>query len=440
MEIFHNKFSNFNMENIYVILTVGGEGTRMYPLTLNCPKPLIDICNYPIIKRICEIFIVQGCRKFIFASKGYENSVRIKEVMGLGRDLIRRMQFHNIEISDLEFNYVPKYNDKGSADATRFAINFFNINTDVVVVGGDQIMDIDIKNMLNFHREKNALMTIGLMLVEDISQYGVSEVDENGKILKFIEKPKNNETKSRLANIGVYILSPKIKEIFKYANDVVKDFGKDLIPYLVNNNYDVYGFLHKYYWNDVGTPDRYLQTTFDILNGKLKNIKFNKNEERYEAIWIKDDTYNRIKEKINKGKILLNKPVRIGRNCDISEDVFIENSVIGDSVIIYKGCKIRNTVIGDFSIIEENCSINKTIIGKHTTIGKNSNIDADINEFTPTKSKTIVIGDDVEIYPNSILGPGKRVACIQHSHKILSTGKFITLGMDAKNVYFIEKE
>lgn len=155
------------IKETYVVLIVGGEGTRMYPLTLNCPKPLIDMCNYPIIKRISEIFIVQGCRKFIFASKGYENNVRIKEVMGLGRDLVKRMQSRNIEISDLEFNYTPKYDDKGSADATRFAAKFFNVRTDMIIVGGDQIMDINIDSMLKFHYEKNALMTIGLLKVDD---------------------------------------------------------------------------------------------------------------------------------------------------------------------------------------------------------------------------------------------------------------------------------
>ncbi|PKP57867.1 MAG: hypothetical protein CVT89_03775, partial [Candidatus Altiarchaeales archaeon HGW-Altiarchaeales-2] len=336
------------IKGIYVVLTVGGEGTRMYPLTLHCPKPLIDMCNYPIIKRICEIFIVQGCRKFIFASKGYENSVRIKEVMGLGRDMVKRMQTRGIEISDLEFNYAPKYDDKGSADATKFAAKFFNINSDMIIVGGDQIMDMNIEAMLKFHYEK--------------------------------------------------------KEIFEKENiDVVKDFGKDLIPYLVNNNYEIYGFSHEYYWNDVGTPDRYLQTTADILNGKLNNIKFNKNEERYEMVWIKEDTYNRLKAQILTQKILLQKPLRIGKNCDI-EDALIENSVIGDSVIIHKGCKIANAVIGDFTLVEENCTLNKCIIGKHTTIGKNSRIDADVNEFVATKSRIPVIGDETEIYPNSTVG------------------------------------
>ncbi len=430
------------IKETYVVLIVGGEGTRMYPLTLNCPKPLIDMCNYPIIKRISEIFIVQGCRKFIFASKGYENNVRIKEVMGLGRDLVKRMQSRNIEISDLEFNYTPKYDDKGSADATRFAAKFFNVRTDMIIVGGDQIMDINIDSMLKFHYEKNALMTIGLVKVDDVSQYGVVELNENGKIVKFVEKPKQNETKSNLANIGVYILSPKIREIFEKedAADKIKDFGTDLIPYLVNNNYEIYGFSHEYYWNDVGTPDRYLQTTADILNGKLRNIKFNKNEERHDGIWIKEDTYNRLMFKIKNKKILLQKPLRIGKNCDIYENVTIENSVIGDSVIIRNGCKIANAVICDFTYIGENCTVNKCIIGMHTTIGKNSRIDADVNEFVATKSRIPVIGDDVEIYPNSLIGPGKRVANIYNAHKVLATGKFSTLGMDAKRVYFIEKE
>jgi len=445
------------IDELTVIATVGGEGTRMYPLTLNFPKPLLPMCNYPIIKRTIEIFANQGCVKFIFASKGYKNTVGIKEAMRYGRDSATR-----IGIERLDFKYPPKYDDLGSADATRNAMEYFDVNDYVLVVGGDQIMDIDIKDMLKFHKEKNALMTIGLTKVENISAYGIAILDKNienftspntsshsfagSRILKFVEKPKEN-VESNLANIGVYIISPEIREIFKNApKEKVMDFGKDFIPFIVENSTEVYGYIHEGYWNDVGNVDEYLKTTMDILQGKVKNIKlesstlkFNPIKEFEEGKFIRNSTYEKIESKIKQHKISITGNVLIGGDCEISDDVSIENSCIGDGCRIKSGSKIKNAVIMDFSEIGENCFINKAIIGKFATIKYNSKIDADeqINILSPTK--TPVIGDNVTLFENSVIHPSERVASVQDSHKILSTGKFVSWGMDAKNFYFALK-
>ncbi|MFN3528068.1 MAG: sugar phosphate nucleotidyltransferase [Candidatus Altarchaeaceae archaeon] len=429
------------INDLTVIATVGGEGTRMYPLTLNFPKPLLPICNYPIIKRIVEIFASQGARKFIFASKGYLNTIAIKDVMRYGRDIASRK-----EIEKLNFNYPPRYDDLGSADAARNAMEYFDVKDYVLVVGGDQIMDVDINEMLKFHKEKGALMTIGLKKVENISEYGIAILDDNKKILKFVEKPKE-KINSNLANIGVYIISPEIREIFKKAKERVKDFGKDFIPYLVEN-YDVYGYIHEGYWNDVGNVDEYLNTTMDILQGKVKNITlksssnkmFNPIIEVNKGIYIRESTLSRIENKLNR-EISLKGNVLIGGDCEIFDNVIIENSCIGDGCRIRSNTIIKNSVILDFAEIGEKCYINKSIVGRFATINEGSKIDAENIQNMRIESSTItpVIGDNVEIFKNSIIYPSERVAPIQDSHKILSTGKFVAWGMDSKNFYFALK-
>lgn len=437
------------LDRLTVIATVGGEGTRMYPLTLNFPKPLLPMCNYPIIKRTVEIFANQGCVKFIFASKGYENTVGIKEVMRSGRDSASR-----IGVEGLDFKYPSRYDDLGSADATKNAMEYFDVKEDVLVVGGDQIMDINVKEMLKFHNEKNALMTIGLTHVEDISSYGIAIIDKNNKILRFVEKPKQN-VNSNLANIGVYILSPKIREIFKNApKEKVMDFGKDFIPYLVEKHDNVYGYVHNGYWNDVGNVDEYLKTTMDILQGKVKNIKFESTESSHlqqlkfdptkkfkEGQFIKNSTLEKIKQKIEKGKIILEGNVLIGGYCDIEDNVYIKNSCIGSSCRIKSGSIIKNSVIMDFSEIQNNCYINNTIVGRFVILETNTKIDGDMKMQMATtySTKTPVVGDNVTIIKNSVIYPSERVAPIKDSHKILSTGKFVGWGMDAKNFYFALK-
>lgn len=432
-----------------VIAVVGGEGTRLYPLTLQHPKPLVSMCGRAILSRTFEAIANQGFREFILAGKGIRNTLFIKESFKEGEGFSRRVGL----TPPAKFRYQPKYSDRGNADALRFCMEFYDIKKDVLVVGGDHILDITLKNIIRFHRSKDALVTICLHELDekkDISPFGVVELESDGRIRRFVEKPKNEAAPTRLINTGIYVFSPKIREVLGDMVGESMDTGGDLLPYLCANNYPVYGYVCEGYWADVGTPEALLKTTQDILHGKLSRIKFSgKQTTIKEAIFstTKTDNRNWIHSSTLRNIERLDKPPKIGNNvhigehCIIEEDVTIESSCIGDYCKVGKGSKITGSAVMDFTNIGKNVKLNSCIVGRYSAIKNNSTIDRDLDVEVHEGSHdlTPVIGEGVVIEEGSVIGPKKRVAPIYESHRILSTGKFLELGYDRNNVYFVER-
>ena len=432
-----------------VIAVVGGEGTRLYPLTLQHPKPLVSMCGVAILSRTFETIADQGFRKFILAGKRVRNTLFIKEFFKDGEDFSRRVGL----IPRAKFKYQPKYEDRGNADAVRFCMDFYDIKKDVLVVGGDHILDITLRDLIRFHRSKNALITVGLQELDetrDISHFGVAELAHDGRIQGYVEKPKEGEAPTRLINTGIYVFSPKIREVLRDMNDQPMDTGGDVLPYLCANDYPVYGHVCEGYWADVGTPEALLKTTQDVLHGKLSRIKFpGKQTTIKEAIfgiihkgdrrWIHRSTLRNI-EKLERPPEIGNY-VHIGEHCMIEEDVKIKSSCIGDYCKIGKGTTITGSVVMDFVNIDKNVKLNNCIVGRYSAIREKSIIDRDMDVEVREGSHdlTPVIGEGVVIEEGSIIGPKKRVAPIYESHRILSTGRFLELGYDETNVYFVEK-
>lgn len=419
-----------------VIATVGGEGTRLYPLTLNISKPIIDMCNKAVLTRMLEPLITQGCREIVVASKGYENTAQLNKYFKEGAGFFSKLGIETEE----EFNYQPNYLDRGSADAVRYCMEYYDVKNEVLVIGGDNVMDVDLRALKAMHVKRDALLTIGLKRLdegEDLSQFGVADVEEDMRIHGFVEKPGPGEAPSRLINAGIYIFSPRIRGVFEEMGDKARDIGRDVIPYLVEKGYPVYGYVIEGYWADVGTPGRFLKTTLDIIHGKIKNITL---EHRYEDNrWIHPTTIER--NAALRG-VHVGGHVLIGRNCNIASGVRIGNSSIGHFCNIGKDTNIEDSVIMSFVNIGEGVRLKKCILGRFTTVQDGSVIDADLEvefPYGPAERVPVVGGGGVTIFKNSVIGPGKRVAPIKESHRILSTEKFVELGMDRENMYFAEK-
>ncbi len=424
------------VSNLAVISVVGGKGTRLYPLSLNISKPIIDMCNKAVLARMLEPLVIQGCREIIIASKGYENAAQLNKYFKGGEGFFSRLGVETKE----EFKYQPNYDDRGSGDAVRYCMEYYDLKKNVLVTGGDNIADIDLGSLITRHRETDALMTVVLKELgagEDVSQFGVAVLDDEMRILGFVEKPAGEDAPSRLINAGIYIFSPEIRQVFREMGDRVRDIGGDVIPYLIREGYPVYGCLLEGYWADVGTPGRFLKTTLDILQGKIKNITLE--HRRRNNIWVHPSTVKR-----NRGLsgVELGENVLIGRNCTLGGGVTIENSSIGHTCMIGEGSVIKNSVIMSFVNIGKGVRLNRCILGRFTTVEDGSVIDADLDvdyAGNPMERVPVIGGGGVKIFKNSIIGPGKRVAPIRESHRILSTGRFMELGMDRENIYFAER-
>ena len=417
-----------------VLATVGGSGTRLYPLTLDQPKPLVELCDTAIIANLFRVLASQGCRRFILGSKGASNTLNLSNYFKAGEGFFKRLGITDHQ----DFSYQPLYDDKGNADSLRYCMSYFDIKDDLLVVSGDNLIDIDLKSIVEFHQKHKPLLTVALKELgpdENISSYGVARVDEDMRIQGFVEKPKSGSEPSRMINTAFYLFSPQIREVLAEMGDRARDIGGDLIPYLTENGYPVYGFPVSGYWIDIGTPERLHQAAMDCLSGRVRH--FDRKYHYKPNQWIHPSTLAKIGPMLEAGDILLKGNVSIGRNCSIEKGVVIENTHIGHTSLIDRNVEIRESMIMSFAHIHHRVNINRTIVGRHSTLGEHSIL----GSSNGAGGKSVaVIGENVGLPPESVVAAGVRVAPLKHSHGILATGRFVELGTDDRNIYFTEKD
>jgi NDP-sugar pyrophosphorylase family protein len=342
----------------------------------------------------------QGIRNIIFGVKGYTNYRDLYDYFESGYGLSVR---YNIK-PRIHIKYQPNVDDLGSADSARINIEYYEINYPVFAVQGDNVFEINVKDLLQFHREKGSLMTIVLREVQNVEGLGIADIDKNSRIRRFVEKPLPKDAPSNLANTGLYVISPEIKKVFKEkgVKQIIEkkhrlDFGYDFIPYLTQTGRPVYGFTLKGNWFDVGTPQNYLEAMKKLLHGGFSMLTdFGGKISEKQQIWVQgesNDSEQRRQEtirKINQGRIEIEGAVLIGRHCQIDDGAKIVNSCIDNFTRIGKGATIENSAVLDRAIIGEKAEVRDSIIGRHTTILSSSRKQTKINSVS-------VIADDVII-------------------------------------------
>lgn len=401
---------NYEPENLMVIIPVGGKATRLLPLTAETSKACIRLLNRPMIEFSLLSLARQGVRNFIFGVKGYTNYRDLHDYFESGYGFSVRYGI----TPRVHIKYQPNVDDLGSADSARINMEYYNVKDPVFAVQGDNIFDINLTELVDFHQKKDAVITIALREVKDVEGFGVADIDRDGRILRFVEKPKPEEAPSNLANTGLYMVSPEIRKIFKETGvkKLVKerkrlDFGYDFIPYVIETGRPVYGYVLKGSWYDLGTPQRYLEAMRDMLNGRFSLLPdFDGRISEEARIWVQGESLESMKrreqivKKIKQGKIKIEGSVLIGRHCEIGDGTRIVNSCIDNYTRIGRNVTVVNSAVMDRSIIMDNAEIKDSIIGRHVTIRSNFK--------RPTKICAIsVVADDVVIAEGCTLKKAK---------------------------------
>lgn len=390
----------YTPERLRVIVPVGGIAKRLLPLTAETSKACLRLLNRALIEFSLLSLARQGVKNFIFGVKGYTNYRDLFDYFKSGHGFSARYGIS----PRVHIKYQPNVDDLGSADSAGINMEYYKIRDPTFAVQGDNIFDVDLKELVNFHQDKNAVMTIALREVEDVEGYGIADLNKKGRISRFVEKPSPEKAPSRLANTGLYMVSPEVRKIIKErgVKQIIKDrrrldFGFDFIPYLINTGRSVYGYTLKGSWYDVGTPQRYLDVMRDILDGRFSSLtEFGRRTSNESRIWVQGESRESIRQrkkiikKIEEGKIEITGSVLIGRHCKISDDVQIANSCIDNYTRIGKGATIVDSAVMDRSIVEDATEIRESIIGRHVTILSTPR--------RPTKICSIsVVADDVTI-------------------------------------------
>ncbi|MEM4884046.1 MAG: NDP-sugar synthase [Saccharolobus sp.] len=412
----------WDLSDVKVIIPIGGEATRLRPLTIETSKATVRLLNRPLIEYTILELAKQGIREFIFGVRGYVNYRSLFDIFKEGIGFSARYKIK----PRVHFKYQPRVDSIGNADSVRINMEYYDINEPVIVVQGDNIFKLDIAKVLEFHESKGALMTIVLKKYDgDLSEFGVAEVDSEYLIKRFVEKPKRREeAPSNLINTGIYILSPEIRKIFK-SKDVSEmykmgkmDFGKDIIPYLINKGYPVYGYPMSEMWFDIGTAERYLEAMVTLLNNlpdnEIGGVRIDSNRRIFVQGTSPDSIKRRkiIQRKFKQGLIKIEGSVLIGRHCQIGEKTYIEESNIDNFTIIGEGVKIIRSAIMDRNFIGDYTYIENSIIARHVEIKS--------KEESPVRIINSVIADDVvinegseivnsKIYPHKIINAGSKI-------------------------------
>ena len=389
-----------SLDNLWVVIPVGGSATRLLPLTYESSKACLRLVNRPMIELSILCLASQGVKNFVFGVKGYTNyrSLHDHFESGTGFSAVYGIN------PPIHIKYQPNVEDFGSGDSARINLEYYDINETLFAVQGDNIFDVDLKRFMDFHAAKKGVLTIGLMEVKDATGLGVADVDENMRITRFIEKPAVITASPRLVNTGLYMFNREIRNILK-EKGIQKliqerhrlDFGYDVIPYLIETGREVYGFRLSGSWFDVGTPRRYLDSMTAILNGRLSSLQdFGGRISLNERIWIQGESAESargrelIMKKLKEGKIQFNGSVLIGRHCEIEDGARIANSCVDNYSRIGRNAVIKDSAVMDRVIIGENAVIKDSIVGRHVTV------DSSLEKQTMVEGLS-VLADDVSL-------------------------------------------
>lgn len=362
------------------IIMAGGEGSRLRPLTCDLPKPMVPVMNRPIMEHIIELLKAHGITE-IGVTLMYLPQ-KIRDYFGNGSNFGVNL-YYFIEDTPL-----------GTAGSVKNAGDF--LDETFIVISGDALTDMDLTKAVEFHRKKKAKATLVLAKVEIPLEYGVVITDENGLIVRFLEKPGWGEVFSDTVNTGTYILEPEVLNHFEKGRKF--DFSQDLFPILLKNKEPMYGHITDRYWCDIGDLKAYLQAHYDVFDGKIKlNIEGTEIRDR---VWIGNGT-------TIDPKAVIEAPAVIGSNCKIGPGTSIENySVIGDDTVIENDVSLRKSVVWNNSFIEYGSELrgailcDKVHLKYYTSVFEN----AIIGERTVVNERAI-IKPNVKIWPQKVIDP-----------------------------------
>ena len=328
------------------LILAGGKGTRLRPLTVYTPKPIVPVVNRPFLAYQLESLKRAGITD-VTLSLSYQPD-KIEMLLGTGSDF------------GVNLRFVTEPAPMGTGGAYKFAAGSAGATT--VVLNGDVLTDLDIRDVVEFHRKNKAEATIVLTPVENPSSYGLVLSGPAGEVVKFLEKPKAEECAAlgiNTINAGIYVLEPSVLELIP-ANEN-RSFEYDVFPSLLAKGKRFFAYINKNnYWRDIGTVDSYLAAHLDFLSGKLNGMK----------------------------------PGRSASGSDVATAATIDRrSVLGDGCIIKPNARIINSVLGPGVHVEEKAVIENSVVWAHSRILAAAHLTNAVVARSCHIGRNVVVGD-----------------------------------------------
>jgi mannose-1-phosphate guanylyltransferase len=350
------------------VILVGGEGTRLRPLTSTVPKPVVPLVDRPFIAYMLEWVHAHGVNDVVMSCGFLATAVR--NVLGDGSQYGLRLRF------------IEEPEPRGTAGALKYAEDL--LDERFLMLNGDVLTDIDLTAQIEQHDASGATATLALVAVDDPTAYGLVRLNEDHAVKEFVEKPSADQIDSKLISAGAYVLERSVLDRIPPDRNV--SIEREVWPQLVGDG--LYGFPADAYWLDIGTPERYLQATFDILEGNV-------------ATGVADvlgPGYLSVGERVEAtGRIV--PPALVDRGCTIAEGAHVGSLVVlGEGVSVGEGTKIERAVVLNGAEIGPRCVLRDCIVAAGVRLGE-----------CTTVSGGAVLGEGVTVGAHNVLTRGVRV-------------------------------
>ena len=334
------------------VVLVGGEGTRLRPITETWPKPLVPLMDRPSLDHVLDHLASHGVHEVVLSSSYLESTFHafIQERHG-----------------DPAITWITETEPLGTGGAIVNAIGSLHTDEPFLALNGDILTDLDLTAMVALHRERGAVATIALHHVQDARPFGLVPTQPDGRVLEFREKP--TELVPGDINAGTYVLEPSALAAWEPGRNV--SIERDIFPALIERGRPLWGFLTDAYWMDLGTPEKYLQAHFDLLDGKVKGHR------EYPAPFVRSGGVSRL--------------ATIGRHV-----------VLGPGVYVADGAEIHESVLLEAASIEQNATVRRSIVGP------NAFVDAWARVSDSVLGQDAYVGTDV-VLDGARVGVGERV-------------------------------
>ncbi len=329
------------------VILAGGEGTRLRPLTLSTPKPVVPVVDRPFLRHQLELLLGAGVKEVVFAV-AYRPD-RVEAVFGDGRAL------------GIKIHYAVEETPLGTGGAVKNAEPLLDGRT--IVLNGDVLTDVDLGQVLAGHEASRASATLVLAPVPNPSAYGLVETDPDGRVLRFIEKPDPSQITTDTINAGIYVLETPVLEMMPAG--APHSIERAFFPALLARGDRVSAHIHRGYWIDIGTPEKYLQVHRDILHRRFPVAL---EGERRGGGWVHP------RARVEAGARLEGR-FYVGPGCDVSAGASVgPDAVLVAEVSVRPGARVRDSVLWRGCAVEADAQVERSLLGSRVRVGGNASV------------------------------------------------------------------
>ena len=351
----------------------GGEGTRLRPMTASMPKPLLPVVNRPIMEHVLRLLRRHGMTDVVVTVQFLASLVR--NYFGDGEELGMTLQ------------YATEEEPLGTAGSVKNAEEALADDT-FLVISGDALTDIDLTSLIAFHKERKALVTVCLTRVPDPLEFGITIVDEDSRVQRFLEKPTWGQVFSDTVNTGIYVMEPEIFDYVKTGGPV--DWSADVFPQLIEEGRPVFGYVAEGYWEDVGTLESYHKAQADVLEGRV-SVDID-GFEMSPGVWVAEGAEVDPEARL-RGPLYVGDYAKVEAGAELRE-----YTVVGSNVVVRSGAFLHRAIVHDNVFIGPHANLRGCVVGKNTDVMRAARIE-----------EGAVLGDECVIEEEAIISSGVKV-------------------------------